>query len=116
LGVALYGRGFKSVDLGDWDGLLITDGSARHRTAKGTCDGGQWGNSGVCAYWDLLLQHGGDAGTPQNNVTQAGPPATERPYGAYLLEGDLFVGFGSRSSIADKMQYIAEQGLGSVTF
>lgn len=120
LGVPLYGRGFKSLDPGDWDGFeglfQFTDASARRRTPKGTWDGGQWGNSGVYAYWDLLLQHGGDAEASQSNVIQVGPPATARPYGAYLLEDDLFVGFDSPTSIADKMRYIVDEGLGGVMF
>jgi GH18 family chitinase len=118
LGVPMYGRGFKSVDAGSWDGFeglfQFTDDSARRRTPKGTWDGGQWGNSGVYAYWDLLLRHGGDADEPGHNVWQVGPDATARPYGPYVLEGDLFVGYDNQGSISDKMEYVVDQGLAGV--
>jgi chitinase len=120
LGVPMYGRGFKSVDPGDWDGFeglfQFTDGSVRRRTPKGTWDGGQWGNSGVFAYWDLLLRHGGDVEAVDHNVWEVGPPITARPYGAYTLEGDLFVGFDNLTSIVDKMDYVENENLAGVMF
>jgi chitinase len=123
LGIPMYGRGFGSVDGGAWDGFpglfQYTDSSARRRTPKGTWDGGKWGNSGVFAYWDLLLRHGGDDSVSGAPVYRVGPfPFNDggRFYGTYLLEGDLFVGFDNLYSVEQKVGYVVEQGLGGVMF
>jgi GH18 family chitinase len=119
-GVPMYGRGFKSVDPGVWDeyaGLFqFTDASSRRRTPKGTWDGGQWGNSGVFAYWDVLLNHGGDGDQPGNDIWRVTTPTTARPYGPYTLDGDLFIGFDDPASIAGKMNYLVGNGMAGVMF
>jgi GH18 family chitinase len=118
LGVPMYGRGWKSVDAGSWDGFagLFQFTDARHdfRTPKGTWDGQGWANTGVFAYWDILLRHGGDALAAVNNLWR--PPAAGRQYGPYTLEGDLFIGFDDQTSMSGKMQYLVDQGLGGVMF
>mgnify|MGYP001826818592 CR=1 FL=1 len=120
-GVPLYGRGFKSVDAGAWDGyeglFQFTDDSTRRRTPKGTWDGGKWGNTGVFSYWDILLNYGGDAEIPTGNVWRVvGSPETGRPYGPYVLSGDLFIGFDDRNSLTDKLTYLTEQEMAGVMF
>jgi GH18 family chitinase len=127
LGIPMYGRGFASVDPGghdDYEGLFqYTDASERRRTPKGTWDGGKWGNSGVYAYWDLLLRHDGDDSVPGAPVYAVGPFDPDgnidpdgRFYGTYLLEGDLFVGFDNLVSVSEKVDYAVEHGLGGVMF
>jgi chitinase len=123
-GLPLYGRAFKSVDVGSHDtyeGLFqFTDSSARRRTPKGTWDGGQWGNSGVFGYWDILLNHGGDMNAPDSQVTHAesdwGGAFGLRPYGPYSFDGDLWIGFDDCEALADKVDYVETQGLGGVMF
>jgi len=116
LGIPMYGRGFSSVDSGYHDGFeglfQFTDSSERRRTPKGTWDGGKWGNSGVFAYWDLLLQMGGDSSL----VHTVGPFGANDFYGAYLLDGDLFVGFDNLYSVEQKVQYALQQNLAGVMF
>jgi chitinase len=119
-GVPMYGRGFKSVDAGAWDGypglFQFTDDSTRRRVPKGTWDGGKWGNTGVFSYWDILLNFGGDAGSPAHDIRRVGPPDAARPYGPYVLSGDLFIGFDDRDSLTDKMIYLTDQDMGGVMF
>ena len=118
LGVPMYGRGFKSVDAGDHEGyeglFRFTDASERRRTPKGTWDGGKWGNTGVFAYWDLLLRHGGEVWTVGGQGDSLGNGG--RFYGAYLLEGDLFVGYDNLLSVSEKVDYAVDSGLGGVMF
>jgi GH18 family chitinase len=115
----MYGRGFQSVEPGGWEGFeglfQFTDASERRRTPKGTWDGGKWGNTGVFAYWDLLLALGGDAeeGTLVHTVA---PPVTERFYGSYLLSGDLFVGFDNLRSVDEKVRYVVDEDLAGIMF
>lgn len=123
-GLPFYGRAFKSVDAGShdsYDGLFqFTDSSSRRRTPKGTWDGGQWGNSGVFGYWDILLNHGGDANAPDSQVTQVESnwdgTLGIRPYGPYSFDGDLWIGFDDCRALSDKVAYIQDQGLGGVMF
>ena len=119
-GVPMYGRGFKSVDAGDWDGyeglFQFTDDSTRRRVPKGTWDGGKWGNTGVFSYWDILLNYGGDADSPVNNIWRLAPAVPARPYGPYVLSGDLFIGFDDRDSLTHKIIYVNEQEMAGVMF
>jgi chitinase len=119
LGIPMYGRGFQSVEPGDWEGFeglfRFTDASERRRTPKGTWDGGKWGNTGVFAYWDLLLGLGGDA-EQSTLVHTVAPPTTERFYGSYLLNGDLFVGFDNLRSVDEKVQYVVDEDLAGIMF
>jgi len=119
-GVPMYGRGFKSVDTGAWDGykglFQFTDDSTRRRVPKGTWDGGKWGNTGVFGYWDILLNYGGGEEQPMGNVWRVKPPFTARPYGPYVLTGDLFIGFDDRDSLADKMIYLTDHDMAGVMF
>jgi GH18 family chitinase len=119
-GVPMYGRGFKSVDGGDWQGypglFQFTDSSTRRRVPKGTWDGGKWGNTGVFTYWDILLNHGGDSDEPGHSLWRVPTPMSLRPYGPYILKGDLFIGFDDRASIAEKMEYVVEEEMGGVMF
>jgi len=116
LGIPMYGRGFSSVDSGDHDGFVglfqFTDSSERRRTPKGTWDGGKWGNTGVFAYWDLLLRMGGDSSL----VHTVGPFGENDFYGTYLFDGDLFVGFDNLYSVEQKVNYVLQQKLAGVMF
>jgi chitinase len=116
-GVPMYGRGFKSVDAGHTDGyeglFQFTDDSTRRRVPKGTWDGGKWGNTGVFAYWDILLNYGGDATSADDNIWRV---ETAGPYGPYILQGDLFIGFDDRDSLTDKMIYLTEYDMAGVMF
>jgi len=119
-GVPMYGRGFKSVDAGsqdEFEGLFqFTDDSTRRRVPKGTWDGGKWGNTGVFGYWDILLNYGGDEDEPNNNLWHVVPSAKTRPYGSYVLTGDLFIGFDDPYSLTDKINYLVDQELAGVMF
>jgi len=119
-GVPMYGRGFKSVDTGEWEGyeglFQFTDDSTRRRVPKGTWDGGKWGNTGVFSYWDILLNYGGDEEQPMGNVWPVVPPFPARPYGPYILTGDLFIGFDNRDSLTDKMIYLTDHDMAGVMF
>ncbi len=119
-GVPMYGRGFKSVDSGSWDGyqglFQFTDDSIRRRTPKGTWDGGKWGNTGVFGYWDLLLNYGGDQEAANNNIWRVSPPASVRPYGPYITTGDLFIGFDDKESLTDKINYLVDQDMAGIMF
>lgn len=119
-GVPMYGRGFKSVDAGNWDsyeGLFqFTDDSTRRRVPKGTWDGGKWGNTGVFGYWDILLNYGGDVDVPNNNFWRVAPPPPARPYGPYIMTGDLFIGFDDQGSLADKINYLVDYDMAGIMF
>lgn len=117
LGLPIYGRGFASVDPQAYDGFpglfQFTDENARRRVPKGTYDGGKWGNTGTYAYWDILLNHGGDEDQTGNNLHPVEPvPGT--PYGPYVLENDLFIGFDDAVQVEDKVDYVVDQGFGGV--
>ncbi len=118
LGIPTYGRAFDSVDAGSYDGypglFQFTDDSTRRRVPKGTYDGGKWGNTGVFAYWDILLNHGGDAEAPAGNLQVVEPDGV--PYGPYVLEGDLFIGFDDAVQVAIKVDYVVDSGFGGVMF
>ena len=43
-------------------------------------------------------------------------PAGARPYGPYVLDGDLFIGFDDPVSIEDKADYIVDGGFGGAMF
>jgi chitinase len=121
LGLPMFGRAFDSVDVGSHDGydglFQYTDSSVRRRTPKGTYDGGKWGNTGVFAYWDILLNHGGDEAEPGHNLRRVVEPQPDgRSYGPYTLEGDLFIGFDDQTSVAGKMGYVVDQGLAGAMF
>ena len=121
LGVPMYGRGWKSVDgsqsHGAYPGLFqFTDSSTRRRVPKGTWDGGKWGNTGVYAYWDILLNHGGDGSPGSYNLVPVGPPDPARPYGPYVVGNGHFIGFDTQGSLTDKLEYIVDEGLAGVMF
>ena len=120
-GVPMYGRGWKSVDAtvahGDYPGLFqFSDGSARRRVPKGTWDGGQWGNSGVYGFWDILLNYGGDGASGNYQLHDVVEMAGTRPYGPYVLGNGHFIGFDNQVSIGRKMGYLVDESLGGVMF
>ena len=119
-GIPMYGRGFKSVDAGNWDGFeglfQTTDDSVRRRVPKGTWDGGKWGNTGVFGYWDILLNYGGDADESNNNIWRVGPPGATRPYGPHVLTGGLYIGFDDRQSLSGKINYVLDHEMAGVMF
>jgi GH18 family chitinase len=120
----MYGRGWKSVDEtalhGTYPGLFQhSDDSVRRRVPKGTWDGGKWGNTGVYAYWDILLNYGGDGASTDYELVLVDPvppllPA--RPYGPYVVGAGHFIGFDSQASLSAKMNYLVSEGLGGVMF
>jgi chitinase len=119
-GVPMYGRGFKSVGTGSWDGhpglFQFTDYRERSRVPKGTWDGGQWGNTGVFSYWDILMNYGGDVDDPNNAIHRVSDPVDKRSYGPYVLQDDLFIGFDDQQSLRKKMQYLVDQEMAGVMF
>ena len=118
-GVPLYGRGFKSVDSGAWDGydglFQFTDSSSRRRTPRGTWDAGG-SLSGAFGYWDILLNHGGDGEAANNNLVPVGPDGMMRAYGPYTFDGNLFIGFDDRQSVDEKLDYLVNEGMAGIMF
>ena len=119
-GVPMYGRGFKSVGTGSWDGhpglFQFTDYREKRRAPKGTWDAGHRGHRGVFSYWDILMNYGGNADDPNNAIHRVSDPVGNKSYGPYVLQGDLFIGFDDQQSLAKKMQYLVDQEMAGVMF
>ncbi len=117
-GVPMYGRGFKSVGTGNWDGhpglFQFTDAREKFRVPKGTWDDGRLGKTGEFSYWDILMNYGGNADDPNNSIHRVSDPVGKKSYGPYISRGDLFIGFDDQQSVRKKMQYLVDQKMAGV--
>jgi chitinase len=119
-GVPMYGRGFKSVDAGNWDGhpglFQFTNDRETNRVPIGTWDDNPLDNKGIFGYWDILMNYDGDADDPDNALHRVSDPVGQKSYGPYILQGDLFIGYDDQQSLRKKMQYLVDQNMAGVMF
>ncbi|KAL9185571.1 hypothetical protein ACHAXT_003348 [Thalassiosira profunda] len=114
-GMPMYGKGFKVDGNGAYDNtypLLFETNrgiGSGNNIPKGTWDGGQWGNSGIWAYWDIFTNLGG------NNPGMIDP--SNREYSSYVLGGsDVWIGFDDIALQTAKAKYAVDNGMAGVMF